>query len=427
MSEVETKGRAPRGYASSKRDRRRAEIVAVATREMNEHGVQGLVLAEVAAKVGMTKANLTYYFRRKDDLAAVCIDQTLGEYRLMIAAASDRETARARFEALFTAFFARAAQAAAGQVPPLAGLGALPALDEPFGTQAIERYRDLLQATGALFQAPDGPALDRVGRVIRAQIVLTQLFWFSTWIDQYDPGDYPRIARRLFDVVADGILPCEGLDAHWQVALPEPNESDPQRAAFYQAATRLINRLGYRGASVDRIGAAASLTKGSVYHHHPSKEEVVLACSDRSFRAMWSIIRAVEAAGGDVTRRLAALVQALVVFQASDQGPFLRASALSALPAGPRERVSLQWGRVTHHLAALVSDGVADGVLRPVDPVIAAQVIAAAVNAADEIHRFAPDLLVDVAALCAIPTLNGIFTDDPAVAARRAGQSAAGG
>lgn len=409
-----------RHYTSANRDRRRAEIVAVATREMNEHGVQGLVLAEVAAKVGMTKANLTYYFRRKEDLAAHCIDQTLAEYRQMIADAALMVTARERVIALFEIFFARLARTARSEAPPLAGLGALPALDEPYGSQAIERYRELLRATGALFQAPDGPVLDHAGRITRAQLVLTQLFWFSAWAEQCDPGDYPRIAQRLFDVVAGGLIRADAGPGVTPLALrPAEIDSDPQRAAFYQAATRLINLLGYRGASVDRIGAAVNVTKGSVYHHHQSKEEVVLACAERSFHAMWTILRAVEAEGGGAERRLATLVHALVAFQASASGPFLRASALSALPPSPREDLGRQWGRVTHHLAALVSDGVAEGAVRPVDPVIAAQVIAAAVNAADEINRFAPEGLVDIAGFCAAPTLHGVFADDPVVVARR--------
>lgn len=416
-------GGARRRYSSAKRDQRRADIVAVATRELNAHGVQGLLLADVAAQVGMTKGNLTYYFSRKEVLAAHCIDLTLAEYGEMIAAAHEAPTPRERFLRLFDQFFSRTAQAARGEAPPLAGLGALPALDEPYASLALERYRRLLRSAGALFQASDGPRLDRTSRVTRAQLILTQLFWFSTWVEQFEPGDHVRIARRLFEMLAGG-LAVAGTSPTPPPLVPlfpadEP-DSDPQRTAFFKAATGLINQLGYRGASIDRISAAVNLTKGSVYHHHASKEDLVLACADRSFAAMWSVMRASEAEAGDGGwRRLSAVIAALIAFQVSDHGPFLRASALSALPPALRERVERQWGQVTHHLAGLVSDAVAHGEVRPVDPTVAAQVIAAALNAADEIHRFAPDSEVDVGTCCAIPVLFGIFADGPPLAARR--------
>lgn len=68
------------GAQAPKRERRREEILAIAIRLMNQHGVPGLVLSDVAARAGMTKANLTYYFRRKEDLAALCLDRTFGAY-----------------------------------------------------------------------------------------------------------------------------------------------------------------------------------------------------------------------------------------------------------------------------------------------------------------------------------------------------------
>lgn len=406
-----------RRYSSAKRDQRRAEIVAVATRELNAHGIQGLLLADVAAQVGMTKGNLTYYFRRKEVLAASCIDQTLAEYGQMIAAAQEAPTPRERFLRLFELFFARTAQTARGEAPPLAGLGALPALDEPYASLALERYRHLLRGAGALLRSDDGPRLDRTNRTTRAQLILTQLFWFSTWIEQFDPGDHARIARRLYETLAEGLAvagaPPVPASAHASAA--DGPEADPQRAAFFRAATGLINQLGYRGASVDRISAAVNLTKGSVYHHHASKEELVLACADRSFAAMWSVMHAAEAEAGDGGwRRLSSVIAALIAYQVSDRGPFLRASALSALPPALREQVSRQWERVTHHLAGLVSDAVAQGEVRPVDPTVTAQVIAAALNAADEINRFVPDGEVDVQTCCVIPVLYGVFADgDP--------------
>ena len=56
-----------------------------------------------------------------------------------------------------------------------------------------------------------------------------------------------------------------------------------QLRAFLLAATRLINELGYRGASVQRIASELNVTKGSFYHHLDAKDDLVAACYRRSF------------------------------------------------------------------------------------------------------------------------------------------------
>ncbi|MCF3696692.1 TetR/AcrR family transcriptional regulator, partial [Salmonella enterica subsp. enterica serovar Weltevreden] len=60
-------------------------------------------------------------------------------------------------------------------------------------------------------------------------------------------------------------------------------EAEPGREAFLLAATRLINQLGYRGASVQRIASELNVTKGSFYHHLDAKDDLVVTCYRRSF------------------------------------------------------------------------------------------------------------------------------------------------
>ena len=49
------------------------------------------------------------------------------------------------------------------------------------------------------------------------------------------------------------------------------------RDRFLLAATKLMNREGYRGASVDKISAELKVTKGSFYHHNADKDELAAA------------------------------------------------------------------------------------------------------------------------------------------------------
>ena len=74
------------------------------------------------------------------------------------------------------------------------------------------------------------------------------------------------------------------------------------------AATRLINELGYRGASVQRIASELNVTKGSFYHHLDAKDDLVIECYKRSFDTIIETQQAGEAAGGDWWHKLSSVI-----------------------------------------------------------------------------------------------------------------------
>ena len=104
---------------------------------------------------------------------------------------------------------------------------------------------------------------------------------------KYDPEDYGRIRERMYDILVGG-LAAEG--AAWEPTpipladLAAREGPEMSRETFLLAATRLINSRGYRGASVDKISAELNVTKGSFYHHNDAKDDLVVACFDRSTR-----------------------------------------------------------------------------------------------------------------------------------------------
>jgi AcrR family transcriptional regulator len=54
-------------------ERKREAILDAATRISEPQGDQGLTLGDTAAAVELSTTSVTYYFKRKDDLAAACI------------------------------------------------------------------------------------------------------------------------------------------------------------------------------------------------------------------------------------------------------------------------------------------------------------------------------------------------------------------
>jgi hypothetical protein len=126
---------------------------------------------------------------------------------------------------------------------------------------------------------------------------------------------------------------------------------------------------------------------------------------------MRRVQRAVGEGGQDELVKLATAAAALVDYQLSERGPLLRTSALTALP----ESICLQMveasNRVSDRFASLISDGIASGSVRAVDPYIAAQMLTATLNASAEIRWWIPDVdRAQAPALYAKPALTGIFS-----------------
>lgn len=89
--------------------------------------------------------------------------------------------------------------------------------------------------------------------------------------------------------------------------VPEP-ASTPKRDRLLDTANRLFYERGYHAVGIDAILAEAGLAKMTLYHHFPSKEELIAAALDRRGRLMGeSVAAALDSAGGSARNRLKAL------------------------------------------------------------------------------------------------------------------------
>jgi AcrR family transcriptional regulator len=389
--------------------RKREAIIAAATVILNRQGVKGATLADVAASVGLITTSVTYYFKKKEALAAACFLSSIERLDALVAEALREPTPEARLHRLLDLYLSLDRSIRQGEAPAIAYLSDVRALSEDVLAPVWQALLELYRRLGGLFEAAG--AVDRRGAMARAYVLMEQIFWSPAWLFRYDLEDYPRIRDRMFDILAHG-LAVPG--AVWDPALL-PNSctgaATTAQEEFLLAATRLINQRGYRGASVEKISAQLNVTKGSFYHHNDAKDELVVACFQRSFE----VIRRVQTAGqqlpGNQWTKLSSIARALAEHQLSDRGPLLRSSALSALPETIRGQMVEQSSRISGRFAAMISDGVADGSIRPVDPAIAAQMLNATLNAASDLRASQSGVTrEEVGEFYAKPMLMGLFS-----------------
>src|SRR5579859_3286441 len=67
-------------------EQKREAILAAAAALFNEKGVRGATLQDVAQRVGLMTNSITYYYRRKEELASACLLRTIGVLDGLLAA-----------------------------------------------------------------------------------------------------------------------------------------------------------------------------------------------------------------------------------------------------------------------------------------------------------------------------------------------------
>ncbi len=393
----------------SRFERRKAVIVRAAVPIINDKGVRGMTLAEVAGQLNLVPTAVNYYFRRKEDLAAACFQQAIAHYNDLIDRSIEESAAEDRLRAFLHEFANYVAAVDTGGARPIAVFNDVRTIgDAGVNAAYVEMFRRFRRTFSA--ESVDHPVPLR--RNARAHLLISQVFWAVLWLRQYDPADYRRMIDRLSDILING-LAAPG--ASWvPVDLPRAEDlietAGGSREAFLRVATEMINEHGYPGASVSRISARLNVTKGSFYHHIQAKDDLIEQCFGRTLDITRRAQVTADACTTTGLDNLSSLAASMVSRDVSREVPLLRTSALTAVPEGMRSKFIRRFERISARLASVVSDGVADGSIRPVDTNVAAQTITALINASAELHHWAPGVnSANAAEVYARPLFMGLF------------------
>jgi AcrR family transcriptional regulator len=394
---------------------KRDAIMAAATEVFNDRGVSGFTLAAVAKMMDLHPVSLTYYFKRKEDLAAAVLHDTIRRWDAMLDEAFQETEPPARLRRFVAAYLEVRRRIRLGEQPPLAPFSEIHLIEGDQHRPLMDAFRELYVRIGHFAKTDAMPWMTRPRRAALARLIVDQLGWADAWLALYDPDDYARVAEKIADTMLNGLA---GKDQAWPdlplLALGSPvaQNDEVTRERFLIAATNMINKEGYRGASVDKISAQLNVTKGSFYHHNTDKDELAAACFQRTFDLI-DEARSRAAEQPDGWRRIWLAVCSLIIHQASGEaGRMLRHHAMAAVPTPMRRKLRLRFQQISHAFAGQISDGIVDGSIRPQDALLAAQMLMVAFNSANSMDPARhPGSTLRVMEDYARPVLMGVFAE----------------
>ncbi len=153
---------------------------------------------------------------------------------------------------------------------------------------------------------------------------------------------------------------------------------DETRTHILAVAAECFTRAGYDATGVAEICAHAGVSKGAFYYHFPSKQAVFMALFDQWIHGLDASMQATCALDETMPQRLARLAGLVeqVLEVATGQIPmFLEFWRQATKDQEVWQAIIEPYRHFRSILAALVSDGIAKGTLRPVNPDLAAHVL----------------------------------------------------
>jgi len=158
-------------------------------------------------------------------------------------------------------------------------------------------------------------------------------------------------------------------------------EGETLRADLLAATERLMIETGRAEAvSIRAIADAVGVTPPSIYLHFPDKDSLILAVCERHFETFDSVIEAAGRSTDDPAESLRRRGQAYVRFGLENPEPYRILFMTRNDSAQQRNVVVGAGARAFQHLVDAVQRCIDAGAFRPVDPVLAATGVWAAVH-----------------------------------------------
>ena len=152
------------------------------------------------------------------------------------------------------------------------------------------------------------------------------------------------------------------------------------RVEILKSAAVAFRRLGYHGATVEKIAAVLHMKKGNLYYYFHNKEEILFACHQYSLDRLLAQLDEVEQSGlapDEKLRHLIGFFVHTILDELHGTALFLELEALS--PAHLKTVIARR-DRFDHGMRHILEEGIRMGLFGPADAKLLSFAILGAVN-----------------------------------------------
>ncbi|CAN7608774.1 TetR family transcriptional regulator [Phenylobacterium sp. LjRoot164] len=374
-------GKPPSAAASERSvrdDGRRERVLEEAARLLNETGVTGDLLEQLASGLGLTRAALYGYVEDRQDLVFRCYMRSCGimESRLDGAQGAGSDP----FEILGD-FVRRVLDPTLPQITALSEIGYLRPSD---AAEVLSRAGRIETRLVEILQAgvEHGQVRKEVDLLIAARAILSLVFWLKLgprWLSEEARLSGERLLRAASLLILDGLaaapslrlpapLDLTGLTPQMTEAFDRRSLAEARRDAILATASRLFNQRGLEATSIDDIARAVGTSKRTILNHFQDKLSLISATQLRGYTIFCAIAEKARASGRSAAEAMAAGVHAGVMASLLPAISPLRVfSGLPDLTAEQRKAGRQASLRLQAAYQDLFEEGLRDGTLRAVD------------------------------------------------------------
>ncbi len=160
-----------------------------------------------------------------------------------------------------------------------------------------------------------------------------------------------------------------------------PVPARPREAELHATATRLFRQRGYHATSMQDLGEALGMNRGSIYHYITGKDELLWAILNRALDVLEErVLPKLQGDGPPVARLTDAIREHLHVAADHADELSLIQIELRALDADRQREIIARRNEYENQWRAVIDAGIADGSLRPFDVRLAGIGILSACN-----------------------------------------------
>lgn len=155
---------------------------------------------------------------------------------------------------------------------------------------------------------------------------------------------------------------------------------DEKREAVLRTAVQLFLEQGYHRATLNEVAERLNITKPALYNYFRGKDEILFECWALGQERVDELIAEINAGGGSGLAKLRKLVRAYAEVMATDFGASLVRFDPRDLSEKNSRIVRAAKRSIDRTFRKYITEGIADGSIKPCDPKMTAFVIAGSLN-----------------------------------------------